>query len=140
MYCQLAAHLRASALHLHVASPKREGTNMKDVVYLRSLAILALLIGGACLLNRSAQAESGGEKVYKAKCATCHGADGKGDTAAGKATKARDFCSDEVQKETDEEWSAIIVKGKNKMPAYDKKLTDAEVKDAIAYVRSLCKK
>jgi len=113
---------------------------MKDMVYLRVLAILALLIGGACLLNRSAQAQNGGEKVYKAKCATCHAADGKGDTAAGKATKARDFCSEEVKKETDEEWSAIIVKGKNKMPAYDKKLTDAEVKDAIAYVRSLCKK
>ena len=113
---------------------------MKGKVYLRSLAILALLIGGVCLLNRSAQAQSGGEKVYKAKCASCHGADGKGDTPAGKATKARDFCSEEVQKETDEEWNAIVVKGKNKMPAYDKKLTDAELKDAIAYIRGLCKK
>jgi len=33
----------------------------------------------------------------------------------------------------------IIVKGKNKMPSYDKKITDAEVKDVIAYMRSLCK-
>lgn len=50
-------------------------------------------------------------------------------TPAGKATKARDFCSDEVKKESDEDWTAIIVKGKNKMPAYEKKITDAEIKD-----------
>jgi cytochrome c6 len=75
-----------------------------------------------------------------AKCATCHGPEGAGTTPAGKATKARDFCSDEVKKETDEEWTAIIGKGKNKMPAYDKKLTDAEIKDVVAYIRGLCKK
>jgi mono/diheme cytochrome c family protein len=29
--------------------------------------------------------------------------------------------------------------GKNKMPSYDKKVSDAEVKDVIAYMCSLCK-
>jgi len=113
---------------------------MKAVVHLRSLAVLAIVAGGICMWNQRAQAQGGGEKVYKGKCATCHGPEGKGETPVGKATKARDFCSEEVQKETDEEWMAIVVKGKNKMPAYDKKLTDAEIKDAIAYIRSLCKK
>ena len=87
-----------------------------------------------------AKPQGAGEAVYKAKCVSCHGADGVGATPAGKATKARDFCSDEVKKETDEEWTTAIVKGKNKMPAYDKKLTDAEVKDVVAYIRGLCKK
>jgi len=104
-----------------------------------------LLFSGAAtaamfLLVTPAMSQGGGEKVYKAKCASCHGADGAGATPAGKATKARDFCSDEVKKEADEEWTTTIVKGKNKMPAYDKKLTDAEVKDVVAYIRSLCKK
>ena len=63
-----------------------------------------------------------------------------GATPAGKATKARDFCSDEAKKETDEEWTTIIVKGKNKMPSYDKKITDDEVKAVVAYIRTLCKK
>lgn len=93
-----------------------------------------------CLLSTPAFAQGDGEKVYKAKCASCHGPGGTGATPAGKATKARDFCSEEVKKETDEEWAAIIVKGKNKMPAYDKKITDAEVKDVVAYIRGLCKK
>jgi cytochrome c6 len=105
----------------------------------------ALLLSGAVavamfLLVSPAKSQGAGEKVYKAKCASCHGPDGVGATPTGKATKARDFCSDEVKKETDEEWTTIIVKGRNKMPSYDKKLTDAEVKDVIAYIRGLCKK
>ena len=86
-----------------------------------------------------AQDKANGEKVYKAKCAICHGPDGKGETATGKTTKARDICSDEVKKEADAVWTDILAKGKNKMPAYDKKITDADVKDVIAYMRSLCK-
>lgn len=86
-----------------------------------------------------ASAQGGAEAVYKAKCASCHGADGAGATPAGKATKARGFCTDEVKKESDEEWTQIIVKGKNKMPAYDKKLSEGEVKEVVAYIRGLCK-
>lgn len=106
----------------------------------RWLAVGAMLLAWICLMSGPANAQGAGERVYKAKCASCHGADGKGDTPAGKATKARDFCSDEVAKETDEEWTAIIVKGKNKMPSYDKKVTDADIKEAVAFIRSLCKK
>jgi len=104
-----------------------------------SLLCGAVLLAGY-LLSSTVHAQGDGEKVYKAKCASCHGPDGVGATPAGKATKARDFCSDEVKKETDEEWTAIIVKGKNKMPAYDKKITDAEIKEVVGYLRGLCKK
>jgi len=100
------------------------------------VAVAVFCLGGVVV---SAQDKASGEKVYKAKCAMCHGPDAKGETAAGKTTKARDICSDEVKKETDAAWTDIIVKGKNKMPSYDKKITDAEVKDVIAYMRSLCK-
>ena len=121
-------------------SGSEEEAMMSTYGYLRVLACVGTLAAGVYLLNPQAKAQGAGEKVYKAKCAMCHGADGKGETAAGKSTKARDFCSDEVQKETDEEWATILVKGKNKMPAYDKKLTDAEIKDVVAYIRGLCKK
>jgi len=33
----------------------------------------------------------------------------------------------------------IIVKGRNKMSSFDKKITDGDVKDVIAYMWSLCK-
>jgi cytochrome c6 len=83
------------------------------------------------------RAQSAGEKVYKAKCAMCHGPDGKGETPAGKATKARDFNAEDVKKETDEEWTEVIVKGKNKMPSYDKKLKEDEIKELVKYIRTL---
>src|SRR3974390_2294474 len=104
---------------------------------LSSIAVLAVLCLAAAGMR--AQDVASGEKIYKAKCASCHGPDGKGETAAGKATKARDLCSADVKKEADAAWTEIIVKGKNKMPSYDKKITDAEVKDVIAYMRSVCK-
>jgi mono/diheme cytochrome c family protein len=85
-----------------------------------------------------AQDKANSEKVNKAKCASCHGPEDKGETAAGKMTKARDICSDEVTKETDAASTDIIVKGKNKMPSYDQ-VTGADVKDVIVYMRSPCK-
>jgi cytochrome c6 len=93
-----------------------------------------------CLPTAPVRSQDTGEKVYKAKCAMCHGPDGGGNTPAGKTTKARDLCSDEVKKEADDEWTEIITKGKNKMPSYDKKITTDEIKAVIVYMRGLCKK
>ena len=69
------------------------------------------LAGMLCVAAVFAQDKANGEKVYKAKCASCYGADGKGETAAGKATKARDICSEEVKNESDAAWTDIISKG-----------------------------
>ena len=69
----------------------------------------------------------------------CHGADGKGETPTGKTLKAKDFASDEVQKQSDADVSAVISGGKGKMPAY-KTLTPDQVKDLTAYVRAFGKK
>lgn len=34
----------------------------------------------------------------------------------------------------------ILLKGKNKMPACDKKLSETEVQDVVAHIRGFCKK
>jgi cytochrome c6 len=94
----------------------------------------------ALWLVPAARAQGDAEATYKAKCAGCHGADGSGSTAAGKAMKVRDFHAPEVQKETDAELTDIIANGKNKMPKYADKLKEAEIKDLVAYVRVLGKK
>ena len=77
--------------------------------------------------------------LYKTKCAMCHGADGKGDTPVGKSTGVRSFASPEVQKESDADLIQITKKGKGKMPAYENKLTEPQIKDLVAYVRQLGK-
>jgi mono/diheme cytochrome c family protein len=83
---------------------------------------------------------SGGAAIYKSKCATCHGADGKGQTPMGKKLGLRGLGSPEVQKQTDKElydWTAV---GKGKMPGYKDKLTDEEIKALVAHMRTFAKK
>jgi len=79
------------------------------------------------------------ETLYKSKCAACHGPDGAGATTMGKKLGVKDFRAPEVSKQSDAELFEITKKGKNKMPSYDKKLTDDQIKDLIKYVRNLCK-
>ena len=70
------------------------------------------------------------------KCATCHGADGK-----GKIKGARDFTDAAWQKkESDSELAAVIKNGKKPMPPYGEKLSDDEIKALVAYIRSFGKK
>ncbi len=99
-----------------------------------------LLFAAAVLVFSTVPAHAqSGAAVYKSKCAMCHGADGKGDTAVGKSMKLRDLGSAEVQKQSDAELTAITADGKGKMPAYKGKLTDAQIKDVVAFIRTLKK-
>ena len=84
-------------------------------------------------------AQSSGADTYKAKCQMCHGADGLGNTPAGKAMKARPFNAPDVLKESDTDLMAVIKNGKNKMPAFTGKLTDAQITDVVAYIHTLQK-
>jgi mono/diheme cytochrome c family protein len=77
--------------------------------------------------------------LYKSKCVACHGADGKGESATGKAMKVKDFSSQEVQRMSDADLSTAISSGKAKMPPY-KTLTADQVKDLVAYTRAFGKK
>lgn len=108
----------------------------RKVVLFRGL-LLAIVASGLVLWSNPAAADAAA--TYKAKCAMCHGADGKGDTPVGKKMGVHDFASPEVQKASDADLTEILTKGKNKMPAYGGKLSDAEIKDLVGYVRQLGK-
>ena len=84
-------------------------------------------------------AQNTGAATNTSKCQMCHGADGTGNTPAGKAMKAPSFLSPATVKESNADLIAVTTNGKGKMPAYAGKLTDAEIKDAIAHVRTLQK-
>jgi mono/diheme cytochrome c family protein len=109
------------------------------VVAAATLSILALVI----LFQTSSRAASttvgDGGATFKAKCVTCHGADGKGATPAGKAMKVRDLSSAEVQGQTDAQLLEAISKGKGKMPGYEKTLGADKCKELVAFVRTLKK-
>lgn len=100
--------------------------------------MLTILAVGLALWSTPAAADDAAA-TFKAKCAMCHGADGKGDTPVGKKMGIRDLTSPDVQKMSDDELTAITTKGKNKMPAYENKLSAAQIKDIVAYIRQLAK-
>lgn len=74
-------------------------------------------------------------------CAKCHGADGKGQTKAGKKLQAKDYTDPKVQAELkDDEMikattEGVTKDGKERMKAYKDELSDEEIKELIAYIR-----
>ncbi len=69
----------------------------------------------------------------------CHGADGTSNTPAGKAFNAASFKDPKVVKTPDATLAATVKNGKNKMPAFGTKLTDAQIKSVVAYIHTLQK-
>ena len=77
-------------------------------------------------------AESGAD-VFKAKCAMCHGDNGK------KMAGTHDWSTADVQKLSDADLTKIITDGQGKMPPQKSKVTDAQVKELVTFIRSLKK-
>ena len=104
------------------------------------LTVTVLALATALLVGSPARAQDDAAALYKSKCAACHGADGTGNTAVGKSMKIRDFHSPDVQKQTDAELTTMITDGKGAMPSYKGKLTDAQIKELVGYIRTMGKK
>jgi cytochrome c6 len=96
---------------------------------------LAILV-----LSSSLRSQSDAAKIYKTNCVLCHAADGSGSTASGKAMKAKDLRSAEVQGKSDTELAEFITQGKGKMPAFGKKLKPDDSKQLVAYIRGMATK
>jgi cytochrome c6 len=109
-------------------------------VHLVRAGLLLAAVLSISLFSSPLRAQTDGAALYKAKCASCHGADGSGGTAMGKTLKLRDLASADVQKQTDAELTTIITDGKNKMPAYKGKLTDDQIKQLVGIIRDMAKK
>ena len=104
---------------------------------MKKLAVFALLVLFAAPLLADATPDGGA--IFKTKCAMCHGPDGSGQTAMGKSLKIRDLRSQDVQKQSDDELTKIVTDGKGKMLAYKGKLSTDEIKQVVAYIRTLKK-
>jgi len=99
---------------------------------------IVLVFGSPVSRVMAADAEAGKE-LFTKNCAGCHGADGKGNPAMAKALgdKGLNIVSPEVKKQSDEQLAKVIADGAGKMPA--SKLSKAEQKQALDYIRSLQK-
>lgn len=79
-------------------------------------------------------------------CAACHGKDGSGDTRMGRKEGAKDYRDPKVQAEIKPEEAFKKVKegfkedGKVKMKPFAEKLSDDEIKELIAHIKTFEKK
>lgn len=102
--------------------------------------ILAVLVTAFALFLVFPSLSWAQEDIYKAKCAGCHGPDGKG-TAAGKKMGAPEFSSPAVQKMSDADLADFIENGgpqKKAMHAFaNKGVSAADAAKLATYVKSL---
>ena len=91
----------------------------------------------AALAAVPAHAADDGADTYKTKCLMCHAADGSGNTPAGKIFKAASLKDPMVMTKSNDELTVVIKNGKNKMPAWKDKLTDAQIEAVIGYIRKM---
>jgi mono/diheme cytochrome c family protein len=84
--------------------------------------------------GRVAEAQRGGAAVYARNCATCHGTDGRAQTRKGRESDAVDLTSSEWTPDTGRD-TRIVTRGKGSMPAFGKKLTNAQISSVVQYIR-----
>lgn len=79
--------------------------------------------------------EGGGEAIYKARCAACHGKDG---VPKGFAETSPAF-NDEAWKKANstEAIEKVVAEGRKKMPAFKNKLRPEQIRAVAAYLKTL---
>lgn len=91
---------------------------------------------------KDASVINNGKELWAKHCKSCHGSKGLGDgpKAASLKTNPGDFSSAAFQGQTDGELFYQTSKGRDEMPAYDKKLPEANDRWAlVAFMRTMKK-
>jgi mono/diheme cytochrome c family protein len=94
-----------------------------------------LLVAAAMFCANIAFADAAAD--WSKHCASCHGKDGSGATTMGKKLGVKDYTKE--QGFSDSEATKAIKSGSGKMKGFGDKLSDADVKALVAYVRGLKK-
>ena len=73
-----------------------------------------------------------GEKIYQQHCSNCHGSNGVSNMSG-----VADFSRGEGLFKSDIDLLRLLQRGRGMMPAYQGRLSDKEMLDVIAYMRTL---
>ncbi len=110
------------------------GPIVLGVLCLFALAAIGLRFATTDVSASAADART----TYNAKCAKCHGRDGRGRTTQGRRAHARDMTDANWQNDvTDERLFNSITNGRGKMPAFKKSLHENQIDELVNYVRRL---
>lgn len=106
------------------------------------ISIKTILAGGTLAAIAAIAFAAPAAENWENHCAKCHGADGKGQTKAGRKLNVKDYTDPKVQAAmTDAEMlkattDGILDKaGKEKMKAYKEELSAKEIEELVAHVR-----
>jgi mono/diheme cytochrome c family protein len=112
-----------------------------------AIALFLSLALGLAFAQSKGDAKAG-KALYDANCVGCHGATGKGDGPAAVALnpKPGDMSNGKAMKALSDKFLFDIIKDGGAavkkapiMPASGKKLSDQQISDIVAYIRSLAK-
>jgi len=102
--------------------------------WLQRIALLCFVL--ALALPPMAAAQSAAD-TYKAKCQGCHGPGGVPSAGMAKSMGIKPLGGADVQAMSDADLTGAITNGKGKMTGFKGKLTDSQIKDLVAYIRTL---
>ncbi len=104
--------------------------------WLQRIALFSFVL--ALALPPMAAAQSAAD-TYKAKCQGCHGPGGVPSEGMAKSMGLKPLGGADVQGMSDADLTGAIANGKGKMKGFKGTLTDAQIKDMVAYIRTLKK-
>jgi cytochrome c6 len=104
---------------------------VKSVITLIS-AIFGLMLVMQSSPGNAVSAKSDGSAIYQQHCASCHGGDGKANTAKGKRKGATDLTKSAI---STVRGIKVIANGREQMPAFKGSLTDDEISNVMEFVR-----
>jgi len=94
------------------------------------------LLGGAVMASA---ADDAGKTLYQKNCQSCHGAAGNPPAAMAKSMNVPLVTAAVLQQKGDAEMLRIIADGAGKMPGYAKKMSAAEQKQVLEYMKTFGK-
>ena len=114
---------------------------------MKNVRLLASIAAGSFLLSATALAQEvdkKAERAWKAKCASCHGQTGRGDTDKGKELKVEDMSAAKYQAKSDADLKKAILEGvkmdgKEVMPSFKDEITPEQAAALIKFTRTFKK-
>ena len=117
---------------------------IRSIVAIGALIAISILLalaakGAAANLSPGTSVSArAAAQLYSKHCASCHGKDGRAKTFKAKFNHARNLTEPGWQEAvSDERIFNSIANGRQKMPAFAKKITQAEIDSLVLFVRGM---
>lgn len=110
-----------------------------------AMLVIALTMAGAGLNQSDASSDATrktdplakGKRLFTRHCAGCHGAEGKGDGYKLLGPDPANLTTPATRKKSDRALLTTIHEGKPNMPSWKGLLSDRDIKNVLAYIRTL---